>query len=202
MRHAWRQGCRCCAAACALSAPQLNCCSPSYPPPTPTHFLRSGKRYGTTAVCALRAGNTLYVAHAGDSRAVSPVVANPSGVLGCWVSGRRCMGEGGAQWLQPAVRLGTFWGHGSLRTRLAGIVPCLHPRQLLAAAAHSFCFPLLAAPPPAGAVPRGSGHQPDARPQARLGARGAPAHRGPGCGAAALQVLLPLLLRACCCRCC
>lgn len=29
-----------------------------------------GKRYGTTAVCALRIGNTVYVAHAGDSRAV------------------------------------------------------------------------------------------------------------------------------------
>ncbi|PRW59402.1 integrin-linked kinase-associated serine threonine phosphatase 2C [Chlorella sorokiniana] len=29
-----------------------------------------GKRYGTTAVCALRIGNTLYVAHAGDSRAI------------------------------------------------------------------------------------------------------------------------------------
>lgn len=30
-----------------------------------------GKRYGTTAVCALRLGDSVYVAHAGDSRAVS-----------------------------------------------------------------------------------------------------------------------------------
>lgn len=29
-----------------------------------------GKRYGTTAVCALLIGNVLYVAHCGDSRAV------------------------------------------------------------------------------------------------------------------------------------
>ncbi|EFN51321.1 hypothetical protein CHLNCDRAFT_141080 [Chlorella variabilis] len=32
--------------------------------------VQDGKRYGTTAVCALRMGQTVYVAHAGDSRAV------------------------------------------------------------------------------------------------------------------------------------
>jgi hypothetical protein len=35
----------------------------------PPRWLR-GRRYGTTAVCALRVGGMLYVAHAGDSRAV------------------------------------------------------------------------------------------------------------------------------------
>lgn len=45
--------------------------------PHPPHNLSTlhlvtcrGKRYGTTAVCALRIGSTVYVAHAGDSRAV------------------------------------------------------------------------------------------------------------------------------------
>ncbi|GAB4815652.1 hypothetical protein N2152v2_002698 [Parachlorella kessleri] len=35
-----------------------------------TKAVQGGKRYGTTAVCALRVGRVVYVAHAGDSRAV------------------------------------------------------------------------------------------------------------------------------------
>jgi serine/threonine protein phosphatase PrpC len=39
------------------------------PLPLP-HTRCSGQRYGTTAVAALRIGGAVYIAHAGDSRAV------------------------------------------------------------------------------------------------------------------------------------
>lgn len=38
-------------------------CSPCSP-----LAVRGGKRYGTTAVCALRVGRVVYVAHAGERR--------------------------------------------------------------------------------------------------------------------------------------
>lgn len=81
--------------------------------------LRRGKRYGTTAVCALRIGNTVYVAHAGDSRAVSAFSL---------ARGQGCRGQGqerGALEGGACVRHQPAWVPGPVKNLSSAV--SMHP---------------------------------------------------------------------------
>jgi hypothetical protein len=115
-----------------------------------------GKRYGTTAVCALRIGNTVYVVHAGDSKAVGGPAVVP--MPACFAAFRNAL----------------FRTNGGIAHCVASACqwPALHLSPLLPR-----CPP--PPPAPAGAVPQRACHLLDPGPQARQRARGAAAHRGP-----------------------
>ena len=161
---------------------------PNRQPPTHTH-LRSGKRYGTTAVCALRVGNTLYVAHAGDSRAVSggsvfrvclPAVHRSKALR----QAEPAWHESGHR-TQVTASAAHSWewrgGRCSSPSPVARYTPpLLSPRQILCRDGAAPLTPArLTGSPDSDPVPRGARHHADPRPQARLGARGAAAHREP-----------------------